>query len=126
MTLSTDLRAARALIDTPEKWRKGGPLSGREWDLTPTHCWEYTGSIDAALALVERKLAPTWTFGSLTRGYSAGDDPSPYYCVLVGQNYGGVPGDWSKRVEAVGETAPTSILLALLDALRQAQTEEGK
>lgn len=79
---------------------------------------ELTASVDAALAFAERVL-PGWVLGSIVRAYSAGDDPSPYYCVLVAPGSGGVPGDWSGRIEATADTIPLAIILAALRAKKK-------
>jgi hypothetical protein len=75
----------------------------------------YTSSVDAVLCLIEEALAG-WGFGSLVRAYAVGDDPSPFYGVLVASGYGGVPGRWNNRVEAVGATKALALLAAFCRA----------
>ena len=101
-----DLDLARALVPDVIVSRRNSDDTANE----PYTYWEYTGSIDAALSLVERKLPTDYHFFELSIGHKRA------HCEIHDQRI------YDPIGTADAPTAPLALLIALLKALEQKAT----
>jgi len=117
-----DLDLARALVPDVVVLRRNDDDTANE----PHTYWEYTTSIDAALALVERML-PGWKWGVASVAVKTGEkspEGYPRYGTGFRAHVTQVSALRPMPSVAEGPTAPLAILVALLRSLSQGAGHE--
>ena len=117
-----DLDLARALVPDVVVLRRNDDDTANE----PHTYWEYTASIDAALALVERML-PGWKWGVASVAVKTGEkspEGYPRYGTGFRAHVTQVSALRPMPSVAEGPTAPLAILVALLRSLSQGAGHE--